>query len=171
MYCKSIQRSINRAVGATGGANDSIKVNKKQCRIFVAYVLAVFQLTMNGASSKRQVLGGNRKICLHTVTFWKYTVGNYTQFWFSKLLDPSFFTFMLLNPKLTRLPRALTNFLTCVVFLIFSCSEKRPSLGSSFSSFQVPTQRDPGLRLRKRSESEDRDEESKENVGSRAGSD
>lgn len=49
--------------------------------------------------------------------------------------------------------------------------EKRPSLGGSFSSFQVPTQRDPGLRLRKRSESEDRDEESKENVGSRAGGD
>ncbi|KAM9350498.1 differentially expressed in FDCP 6 homolog [Symphorus nematophorus] len=45
--------------------------------------------------------------------------------------------------------------------------EKRPSLGSSFSSFQVPTQRDPGLRLRKRSESDD---ESKENVDSRAGS-
>lgn len=49
--------------------------------------------------------------------------------------------------------------------------EKRPSLGSSFSSFQVPTQRDPGLRLRRRSGSEDRDEESKENVDSRAGSD
>lgn len=127
---------------------------------------------MNDASSKRQVLGGNRKkICLHTVTFWKYTVGNYIKFWFSKLLDPSFFTSMLLNPKLTRLPQALTNFLKCFIFLIFSYSEKRPSLGSSFSSFQVPTQRDPGLRLRKRSESEDRDEESKENVGSRAGND
>nr|XP_046253370.1 differentially expressed in FDCP 6 homolog [Scatophagus argus] len=49
--------------------------------------------------------------------------------------------------------------------------EKRPSLGGSFSSFQVPTQRDPGLRLRKRSESEDRDEESKENVNNRAGCD
>ncbi|KAM8755675.1 differentially expressed in FDCP 6 homolog isoform 2-T2 [Acanthopagrus schlegelii] len=46
--------------------------------------------------------------------------------------------------------------------------EKRPSLGSSFSSFQVPTQRDPGLRLRRRSGSEDRDEESKENVDNRA---
>uniref|UniRef100_A0A671YFY3 DEF6 guanine nucleotide exchange factor a n=1 Tax=Sparus aurata TaxID=8175 RepID=A0A671YFY3_SPAAU len=46
--------------------------------------------------------------------------------------------------------------------------EKRPSLGSSFSSFQVPTQRDPGLRLRRRSGSEDRDEESKENVDTRA---
>ncbi|XP_010746746.1 differentially expressed in FDCP 6 homolog isoform X1 [Larimichthys crocea] len=47
--------------------------------------------------------------------------------------------------------------------------EKRPSLGSSFSSFQVPTQRDPGLRLRRRSGSEDQDEESKENVENRAG--
>ncbi|XP_045899666.1 differentially expressed in FDCP 6 homolog [Micropterus dolomieu] len=49
--------------------------------------------------------------------------------------------------------------------------EKRPSLGSSFSSFQIPTQRDPGLRLRRRSGSEDQDEESKENVDNRAGSD
>ncbi|XP_040049174.1 differentially expressed in FDCP 6 homolog isoform X1 [Gasterosteus aculeatus] len=49
--------------------------------------------------------------------------------------------------------------------------EKRPSLGSSFSSFQMPTQRDPGLRLRRRSGSEDQDEESKENVDSRPGSD
>ncbi|XP_042265756.1 differentially expressed in FDCP 6 homolog isoform X2 [Thunnus thynnus] len=49
--------------------------------------------------------------------------------------------------------------------------EKRPSLGSSFSSFQIPTQRDPGLRLRRRSGSEDQDEESKENVESRAGCD
>ncbi|XP_040009608.1 differentially expressed in FDCP 6 homolog isoform X2 [Xiphias gladius] len=48
--------------------------------------------------------------------------------------------------------------------------EKRPSLGSSFSSFQIPTQRDPGLRLR-RSGSEDQDEESKENVDNRAGRD
>ncbi|XP_041801873.1 differentially expressed in FDCP 6 homolog isoform X2 [Chelmon rostratus] len=47
--------------------------------------------------------------------------------------------------------------------------EKRPSLGSSF--FQVPTQRDPGLRLRRRSGSEDQDEESKENVDNRAGCD
>ncbi|KAK2851341.1 hypothetical protein Q5P01_007617 [Channa striata] len=46
--------------------------------------------------------------------------------------------------------------------------EKRPSLGSSFSSFQIPTQRDPGLRLRRRSGSEDQDEESKENVDNRA---
>ncbi|XP_070766203.1 differentially expressed in FDCP 6 homolog [Enoplosus armatus] len=49
--------------------------------------------------------------------------------------------------------------------------EKRPSLGSSFSAFQIPTQRDPGLRLRRRSGSEDRDEESKENVDNRAGCD
>ncbi|XP_078111027.1 differentially expressed in FDCP 6 homolog isoform X2 [Sander vitreus] len=49
--------------------------------------------------------------------------------------------------------------------------EKRPSLGSSFSSFQIPTQRDPGLRLRRRSGSEDQDEESKENVDTRAGCD
>uniref|UniRef100_A0A3P8TM36 DEF6 guanine nucleotide exchange factor a n=1 Tax=Amphiprion percula TaxID=161767 RepID=A0A3P8TM36_AMPPE len=49
--------------------------------------------------------------------------------------------------------------------------EKRPSLGSSFSAFQIPTQRDPGLRLRRRSGSEDQDEESKENVDSRAGCD
>ncbi|XP_035014859.1 differentially expressed in FDCP 6 homolog isoform X2 [Hippoglossus stenolepis] len=48
--------------------------------------------------------------------------------------------------------------------------EKRPSLGSSFSAFQIPTQRDPGLRLRKRSDSEGQDEESKENVD-RAGCD
>lgn len=60
----------------------------------------------------------------------------------------------------------------CFIFMsLFLFLEKRPSLGGSFSSFQVPTQRDPGLRLRKRSESEDRDEESKENVGSRAGGD
>ncbi|XP_071775964.1 differentially expressed in FDCP 6 homolog isoform X2 [Centroberyx gerrardi] len=45
--------------------------------------------------------------------------------------------------------------------------EKRPSLGSSFSSFQIPTQRDPGLRLRMKSE--ERDEESKENVDNSAG--
>ncbi|KAM9785517.1 differentially expressed in FDCP 6 homolog [Neosynchiropus ocellatus] len=45
--------------------------------------------------------------------------------------------------------------------------EKRPSVGSSFSSFQIPTQRDPGLRLRRRSDSEDRDDESKENIDSR----
>ncbi|XP_020503940.1 differentially expressed in FDCP 6 homolog isoform X2 [Labrus bergylta] len=45
--------------------------------------------------------------------------------------------------------------------------EKRPSLGSSYSSFQIPTQRDPGLRLR-RSGSEDQNEESKENVDNRA---
>uniref|UniRef100_A0A1A7X2N8 Differentially expressed in FDCP 6a homolog n=1 Tax=Iconisemion striatum TaxID=60296 RepID=A0A1A7X2N8_9TELE len=51
--------------------------------------------------------------------------------------------------------------------------EKRPSLGSSYSSFQIPTQRDPGLRLRKKSESEEqqRNEESKENVNNRTGSD
>ncbi|XP_010782697.1 differentially expressed in FDCP 6 homolog isoform X1 [Notothenia coriiceps] len=42
--------------------------------------------------------------------------------------------------------------------------EKRPSLGSSFASFQIPTQRDPGLRIRRKSGSEDQDEESKENV-------
>uniref|UniRef100_A0A3Q1J4Z3 PH domain-containing protein n=1 Tax=Anabas testudineus TaxID=64144 RepID=A0A3Q1J4Z3_ANATE len=35
----------------------------------------------------------------------------------------------------------------------------------------IPTQRDPGLRLRRRSGSEDQDEESKENVDSRAGCD
>ncbi|XP_041655509.1 differentially expressed in FDCP 6 homolog isoform X2 [Cheilinus undulatus] len=49
--------------------------------------------------------------------------------------------------------------------------EKRPSLGSSFSSFQIPTQRDPGLRLWRRSGSEEKDEESKENVDNRAGCD
>uniref|UniRef100_A0A6Q2YIW5 PH domain-containing protein n=1 Tax=Esox lucius TaxID=8010 RepID=A0A6Q2YIW5_ESOLU len=37
--------------------------------------------------------------------------------------------------------------------------------GGSFSSFQIPTQRDPGLRLRQKSE--DHDEESKENRGER----
>ncbi|XP_034028205.1 differentially expressed in FDCP 6 homolog isoform X2 [Thalassophryne amazonica] len=47
--------------------------------------------------------------------------------------------------------------------------EKRPSLGSSFSSFQIPTQRDPGLRLRMRSGSEEQNEESKENVDKRVG--
>ncbi|XP_041701376.1 differentially expressed in FDCP 6 homolog isoform X2 [Coregonus clupeaformis] len=41
--------------------------------------------------------------------------------------------------------------------------EKRSS-GGSFSSFQMPSQRDPGLRLRQRSEAQD--EESKENVDS-----
>uniref|UniRef100_A0A3P9H2C2 DEF6 guanine nucleotide exchange factor a n=2 Tax=Oryzias TaxID=8089 RepID=A0A3P9H2C2_ORYLA len=49
--------------------------------------------------------------------------------------------------------------------------EKRPSLGSSYSSFQIPTQRDPGLRLRRRSDSENQDEERKENVEKRAGND
>uniref|UniRef100_A0A3Q3R5G2 PH domain-containing protein n=1 Tax=Monopterus albus TaxID=43700 RepID=A0A3Q3R5G2_MONAL len=49
--------------------------------------------------------------------------------------------------------------------------EKRPSLGSPFSSFQIPSQRDPGLRLRRKSGSEDQDEESKENVDNRAGCD
>lgn len=49
--------------------------------------------------------------------------------------------------------------------------EKRPSLGSAYSSFQIPTQRDPGLRLRGRSGSEDQDEKSKENVDNGAGSD
>ncbi|TNN82868.1 Differentially expressed in FDCP 6 [Liparis tanakae] len=49
--------------------------------------------------------------------------------------------------------------------------EKRPSLGSSYSSFHMPTQRDPGLRLRGRSGSEDKDEKSKENVDNGAGSD
>nr|XP_061843099.1 differentially expressed in FDCP 6 homolog [Nerophis lumbriciformis] len=42
--------------------------------------------------------------------------------------------------------------------------EKRPLLGSSLSHFQIPTQRDPGLHLRRISGSEDRDEECKENV-------
>lgn len=58
----------------------------------------------------------------------------------------------------------------CIFFLV-SFLEKRPSLGSSFSSFQIPSQRDPGLRLRRRSGSEDQDEESKENVEERAGND
>ncbi|KAI4823545.1 hypothetical protein KUCAC02_012126 [Chaenocephalus aceratus] len=49
--------------------------------------------------------------------------------------------------------------------------EKRPSLGSSFASFQIPTQRDPGLRIRRKSGSEDQDEESKENVDNTAGCD
>ncbi|PWA30997.1 hypothetical protein CCH79_00010729 [Gambusia affinis] len=49
--------------------------------------------------------------------------------------------------------------------------EKRPSLGSSFQSFQIPTQRDPGLRLRRKSGSEDQSEESKENVDNRTGCD
>ncbi|CAN9516165.1 unnamed protein product [Ophioblennius macclurei] len=45
--------------------------------------------------------------------------------------------------------------------------EKRPSLVGSFPTFQIPTQRDPGLRLRRRSGSEDQYEDSKENVESR----
>ncbi|XP_034064781.1 differentially expressed in FDCP 6 homolog isoform X3 [Gymnodraco acuticeps] len=49
--------------------------------------------------------------------------------------------------------------------------EKRPSLGSSFASFQIPTQRDPGLRIRRKSGSEDQNEESKENVDNSAGCD
>uniref|UniRef100_M4A7R7 DEF6 guanine nucleotide exchange factor a n=2 Tax=Xiphophorus maculatus TaxID=8083 RepID=M4A7R7_XIPMA len=49
--------------------------------------------------------------------------------------------------------------------------EKRPSLGSSFQTFQIPTQRDPGLRLRRKSGSEDQSEESKENVDNRTGCD
>lgn len=69
------------------------------------------------------------------------------------------------------------EFVCCKPFSEVSCcycpcfSEKRPSLGSSFSAFQIPTQRDPGLRLRRRSGSEDQDEESKENVDNRAGCD
>ncbi|XP_061656300.1 differentially expressed in FDCP 6 homolog isoform X2 [Phyllopteryx taeniolatus] len=42
--------------------------------------------------------------------------------------------------------------------------DKRPLLGSSLSSFQIPSQRDPGLHLRRISGSEDRNEECKENV-------
>ncbi|XP_072306142.1 differentially expressed in FDCP 6 homolog isoform X1 [Eucyclogobius newberryi] len=42
--------------------------------------------------------------------------------------------------------------------------EKRPSLGSSFSSFHIPSQRDPGLHLRRRSGSEEKNDEGKENV-------
>lgn len=53
-----------------------------------------------------------------------------------------------------------------LLFCDFCSSEKRPSLGSSFSTFQVPSQRDPGLRLIRRAE---QDEESKENMDSRAG--
>uniref|UniRef100_A0A673CNH9 PH domain-containing protein n=1 Tax=Sphaeramia orbicularis TaxID=375764 RepID=A0A673CNH9_9TELE len=49
--------------------------------------------------------------------------------------------------------------------------EKRPSLGSSFSAFQIPMQRDPGLRLMRRTGSEEQNEESKENVDNRAGCD
>ncbi|CAL8277543.1 unnamed protein product [Boreogadus saida] len=45
--------------------------------------------------------------------------------------------------------------------------EKRPSLGSSYSSFPMPCQRDPGLRLRPRAEG--KDEESKENLDNGAG--
>lgn len=56
-------------------------------------------------------------------------------------------------------------------FLFVPLAEKRPSLGSSYSSFQIPTQRDPGLRLRRRSDSENQDEERKENVEKRAGND
>lgn len=64
------------------------------------------------------------------------------------------------------------HFIFWIILLLLSLFlEKRPSLGSSFSSFQIPTQRDPGLRLRRRSGSEDQDEESKENVDSRAGCD
>ncbi|XP_054650677.1 differentially expressed in FDCP 6 homolog [Dunckerocampus dactyliophorus] len=47
--------------------------------------------------------------------------------------------------------------------------EKRSFLGSSLSSFQIPTQRDPGLRLRRISGAEDRDDECKENVNDRPG--
>nr|XP_057939393.1 differentially expressed in FDCP 6 homolog isoform X2 [Doryrhamphus excisus] len=46
--------------------------------------------------------------------------------------------------------------------------EKRPLLGGSLSSFQIPTQRDPGLRLRPISSAEDGDKECKENVDGRA---
>ncbi|XP_029580503.1 differentially expressed in FDCP 6 homolog [Salmo trutta] len=46
--------------------------------------------------------------------------------------------------------------------------EKRPSGGGSFSSFQIPSQRDPGLRLRQRSE--EQDEESKENMDNNSSS-
>ncbi|KAG5282158.1 hypothetical protein AALO_G00052850 [Alosa alosa] len=45
--------------------------------------------------------------------------------------------------------------------------EKRPSIGSSFSSFKIPSQKDPGLRLRVKSE--EPDEESKENVDRSSG--
>lgn len=49
--------------------------------------------------------------------------------------------------------------------------EKRPSLGSSYSTFQIPSQRDPGLRLRRRSGSDEQNEESKENVDNRSSRD
>ncbi|XP_063064430.1 differentially expressed in FDCP 6 homolog [Engraulis encrasicolus] len=44
--------------------------------------------------------------------------------------------------------------------------EKRPSGGGSFSSFKIPSQKDPGLKLRVKSEQQQQqeDEESKENV-------
>ncbi|XP_062396416.1 differentially expressed in FDCP 6 homolog [Sardina pilchardus] len=45
--------------------------------------------------------------------------------------------------------------------------EKRPSVGGSFSSFKIPSQKDPALRLRVKSE--EPDEESKENVDSSSG--
>ncbi|XP_056129971.1 differentially expressed in FDCP 6 homolog [Lampris incognitus] len=45
--------------------------------------------------------------------------------------------------------------------------EKRPSLRSSLPTFQIPTQQDPGLRLRK--QSEEQDQWSKENVNKSAG--
>ena len=66
------------------------------------------------------------------------------------------------NRKSTRY-----NLTPCVV-LSHPCrlKEKRPSGGGSFSSFQIPTQRDPGLRLRQMS-----DDESKENVDSSAACD
>uniref|UniRef100_A0A671KKI2 DEF6 guanine nucleotide exchange factor a n=1 Tax=Sinocyclocheilus anshuiensis TaxID=1608454 RepID=A0A671KKI2_9TELE len=45
--------------------------------------------------------------------------------------------------------------------------EKRPSGSGSFSSFRIPSQKDPGLRMRQKSD--EQDEESKENMESRGG--
>jgi len=50
----------------------------------------------------------------------------------------------------------------CFSFPLYLPSEKRPSLGSSFLPFQIPSQRDLGLRLRTHADRKDKD--SKENL-------
>jgi len=58
------------------------------------------------------------------------------------------------------------NQLTLCNFPVYSV-EKRSSGGGSFSSFRIPSQKDPGLRLKQKPD--DQDEEGKENMETRGG--
>lgn len=47
------------------------------------------------------------------------------------------------------------------ISILKPCAEKKPS-GGSFSGFRIPSQKDPGLRMKQKTD--DQNEESKENV-------